>query len=357
MDAVQRSLAKTLLVALTLIAGSACGAPDTPATSRWIGFARAAEAQAVAQPDAPPPSEPELTTEQRLASEVWRRIDAARRDALECTPEMTTVDGITPRANVVLADVCRRDAARYGGGTRRPLVARVTDDARDGFLLVSDRQPTPEDPRATARIELRSCVDGAVIAAAAPSSCFDVGVAFAAGRDIDGDGVGDFAIGHSNGMGCERGCVEVFSGVDLRTLRVIDEPAPGGYIEGFGASVAFVRDLDGDGAAEILVGCEEDIDSGDGYYVAVFSGRTGKLLDGSLTSGRFVRVAALDQDVDGDGKDEFLLHHPENGDAWIVRGGDVGAKREQAGWQPLFLLNSRDSEPASVPNVRSPPAR
>jgi hypothetical protein len=346
-DAVQRSFAKTVLVALALIAVSACGAPDTPATSRWIGYARAAEAQGVTRPDTPPSSEPELTTEQRLAIEAWRRIDAARRETLECEPAPTALD-LLAQADCVRIDTCKRGARAQHGWTRKPIVSRIDGDARNVFLLVEERLQAMHDRIPKACIELRSCVDGSVIAAAAPRSCPDAGVAFASGRDVDGDGVGDFAIGHSNGMGCERGCVEVFSGVDLRTLRVIDELAPGGYIEGFCASVAFVRDLDGDGAAEIFVGCEEDIDSGDDYYVAVFSGRSGKLLDYSPTFGRFVRVAALDQDVDGDGKDEFLLHHPENGDAWIVRGGDVGAKREQAGWRPLYLLTSRAPTSARV---------
>lgn len=328
---------------LVLIAVSACSAPRVPATPRWIGYARAAEELGAAGSDMTQ-REPEITAEQGLAIEVWRRINAATRTTFEFEPSPKALD-LLAQANAARANACAREARAQNGWTRKPIVSLVDNDPRDVFLLVEERLQSMHDRIPKACIELRSCIDGSVVAAASPKSCPDAGVAFASGRDLDGDGVNDFAIGHSNGLTCGRGCVELFSGVDLHTLRVIDEQAPGSYIVGFGSSVAFVRDLDGDNAAEILVGCEENIDFGDDYYVAVFSGRTGKVLDYSPTFGRFVRVAAFDQDIDGDGKDEFLLYHPESGDAWIVRGSDVGAKRDQAGWQPLRLLS-----PASRPH-------
>ena len=72
--------------------------------------------------------------------------------------------------------------------------------------------------------------------------------------DLDGDGVGDFAIGaiyeHSRGLQ-DSGAVHLFSGADRRPIGRLVGTERFAY---FGSSVRPVGDLDGDGLVEIVVG-------------------------------------------------------------------------------------------------------
>lgn len=195
------------------------------------------------------------------------------------------------------------------------------------------------------RVELRSGADGHVLRSASLHATEHAGFAIDAGRDVDGDGIGDIVVGRPNLYASAGGSrVEIFSGTDLRSLRVIEELFGGGYVEGFGASVALVRDLDGDGSADVLVGCWEDDDQGDDYYAAAFSGRTGAEIGMTRTAHHFVHVAALDTDLDADGKDEFLLALPEREEVWIVRGAaalgelDAFGHRGKHDWTPMSVL-------------------
>jgi hypothetical protein len=133
--------------------------------------------------------------------------------------------------------------------------------------------------------------------------------------DIDLDGTGDFAIGWP-GAGVVRadaratpthvGLVKVHSGANGALLREIHGEAES---ELFGASIAALGDLDGDGAGDFAVG------SFLGSAVRVFSGKSGavlhRLVGTSKRGNEFlgVSLAAL-HDLDGDGASELLIGAP-----------------------------------------------
>jgi len=102
------------------------------------------------------------------------------------------------------------------------------------------------------------------------------GFAVAGGRDLNGDGIPDFVIGAPL-QGGLRGAAYVFSGADgtlLRTLRA----APQAFAK-FGASVALIPDVTGDGRPDIMVGAPDHtvnglLNAGEAF---IFKGRNGRL--------------------------------------------------------------------------------
>jgi len=102
------------------------------------------------------------------------------------------------------------------------------------------------------------------------------GFAVAGGRDLNGDGIPDFVIGAPL-QGGLRGAAYIFSGKDgtlLRTLRA----APQTFAK-FGASVALIPDVTGDGRPDIMVGAPDHtvnglLNAGEAF---IFRGNNGKL--------------------------------------------------------------------------------
>ena len=133
------------------------------------------------------------------------------------------------------------------------------------------------------------------------------------GTDLDGDGVID---GLASRLDAEA---YVISGKNHQVLRVFPEQRPGGYMEGFGASVAWAGDVDRDGVADVAVGCFESIDSGDDYYVALFSGRDAKLIR-VFDTDRMMAVVGEGRDFDGDEVPDLPIGFPEE-DTVVVRDG------------------------------------
>jgi len=183
------------------------------------------------------------------------------------------------------------------------------------------------------------------------------GYSAAALGDVNGDDVGDFAVGaHQNENDMPRpaplagaGYVRVFSGADgseLYTLR----PSGGAKIDGaddhFGHACAALGDLDGDGASEIAVGAylfdaaDDDPDSVDENtgVVFVFSGRTGELVHrlGGLEWGDRLGYALCSlPDRDGDGRPELVagVQKTETREG-VINAGCVQVV-STATWEPL----------------------
>ncbi|MCB9830898.1 MAG: VCBS repeat-containing protein [Planctomycetes bacterium] len=128
--------------------------------------------------------------------------------------------------------------------------------------------------------------------------------------DIDGDGRADLAIGapgddQRNLVG-ELRIISGRDGSELRTMRA--SPRQG---DRFGFALAALRDLDGDGAAELAVGAPGE--SRNGFLagaVYVCSPRSGTILhrlDGEQAEDRLGQSLDGCRDRDRDGHDDFLV--------------------------------------------------
>lgn len=174
-----------------------------------------------------------------------------------------------------------------------------------------------------------------------------LGAAVAGGGDVDGDGVPDFAAaapGDDN-TGTDAGSVRVYSGATGNVLYTLDGQAG----EFFGFSIDLTGDIDGDGAADLLVGAPGDVDLLNSVGRArLFSGATGTLLRtvsvpqlGSLFG---FSVAGLD-DANGDGVPDFVVGSPNQDNpsgqfpgAAIVYSGAGGALSGLRGEVPFGIF-------------------
>ncbi len=142
-----------------------------------------------------------------------------------------------------------------------------------------------------------------------PGSTMFFGTAIDAAGDCDGDGRADVIVGDGyqfeNG---ERGTVWVYSGQTGTLLWQWDGLDDWHW---FGAAVAGVGDVDGDGHDDVCaVAAIEHLLSYDRPYVRVYSGATGALLlhvETSESSGISFPSACGVGDIDGDGGGDFLV--------------------------------------------------
>jgi hypothetical protein len=135
--------------------------------------------------------------------------------------------------------------------------------------------------------------------------------------DTNGDGVVDYLIGAYGYRGkhsTKRGRAFVLSGRNGASLLTIDLPHPSRIFDAyggaaFGCAVAAAGDVDHDGIAELLIGAFGQEGSGQAY---VFHGKTGKLLhtlqapQPHLSGGFGWSVASL-RDLTGDGIAELVI--------------------------------------------------
>lgn len=139
------------------------------------------------------------------------------------------------------------------------------------------------------------------------------GVALAALGDINGDQLGDFAIGLPEADGA-RGQVLVFLGhrSAFTAPLVLAGFAPG---DRFGASIASAGDLDADGFADLIIGAPGfDGTFTDGGRAEIYRGSSGGLegspywtIDGDRDGASLGDLVAGGGDVDGDGFPDFAV--------------------------------------------------
>ncbi|MCZ6598017.1 MAG: FG-GAP-like repeat-containing protein, partial [Planctomycetota bacterium] len=149
------------------------------------------------------------------------------------------------------------------------------------------------------------------------------GASVAAAGDVDGDGLDDVVVGaeqhaaEAEGGGEGSGYVRVFSGADGGLLLEVPGSRAG---DRFGAAVAGVGDLDGDGRADLLVGARARA----GGYALALSGADGRVIhrfdDLRDPTRNDVRVHAID-DQDGDGVRELLVSTPNATHVYSGRSG------------------------------------
>ena len=215
-------------------------------------------------------------------------------------------------------------------------------------------------------LEVRSGADGSLLLTvqrppAAPCQlvpCFPAqwGTAVAALGDTNADGVPDLAVSapwdYDPTKPTEYGRVFIYSGNDgslLQTMAgTLFTTSNGSFSTEFGASIAGIGDLDGDGAGDLVIGAPRDPRSG---AVAVHSGATGALIlevTGSSTplpagefGTQFGAVVSAAGDANGDGIPDFAATAP-----WeLLNGASKGAVRVYSGLDGSLLLERFGTHP------------
>ncbi|HTF89058.1 MAG TPA: integrin alpha [Planctomycetota bacterium] len=157
----------------------------------------------------------------------------------------------------------------------------------------------------TGEVQVVSVLNGSVFRTH-PGSAIDDGFATAGARlgDVDGDGIGDYAISTTAGL---TPAVRVHSGANGAVLRTILPPAGSGP---FGTVLDAEGDVDGDLVHDLLI-TSAATTAGALPAVRLYSGSSGALLrthsGASVQEGDFGRAVKILGDVDGDGRDDYAI--------------------------------------------------
>jgi hypothetical protein len=178
------------------------------------------------------------------------------------------------------------------------------------------------------RTSLHSGADGAELREWIGAKTSSFGAAVAAVGDLDGDGVSDVAIGAPRAIdattGWVTGAAYVYSGGTGVLLQTLLGTSDA---EDFGSALAGVGDLDADGVADLLVGAPRaDFSKVEAGAAWLFSGATGAVidrLDGLGKNDRFGSAVAALGDVDGDGVPDFAVGAPQHDASALANSGVV----------------------------------
>ena len=176
---------------------------------------------------------------------------------------------------------------------------------------------------------------GLVIRTASGSASENFGFAITGLDDLDGDGVGEYAVGAPNATGitAAAGQVEVFSGATGATITTLT--GGGDTVTGvgdrFGHALDGGEDIDGDGVGDLLVGAPNyslGVSDSRVGAVSVYSGASLALVNqvfGKESSEYFGSSVSTAGDMNGDGLAEFAGANLENSvSVWY--GGDGSAE-------------------------------
>lgn len=151
------------------------------------------------------------------------------------------------------------------------------------------------------------------------------GAALAALGDVDGNGVPDFAVGahFDSTQGAEAGRVSVHSGVSGSLIW----ERFGSTRDSFGRGLASMPDRDGDGIREVVVGAPIVSGMGGTRYVDVYSGDIGTLLvhhnDPSTNNGQFGIAVMTVADLDNDSMPDLVVSDPVQSRGGFTQNGHV----------------------------------
>jgi hypothetical protein len=190
------------------------------------------------------------------------------------------------------------------------LVAGIGDVNGDGYddALVG----TPNT------LTVFSGVDGALLYLVYPVTPGDFeNATVLAVPDLDGDGVGDFLVGAPRVVLSgqkDAGVLYLFSGAGGWGLRALAGPGPQ-FRQEFGASLALLDDLDGDGVPEVAIGApgSRTVTKPEAGSVTILSLGRGRILHvirGAEASWRLGASLATVGDLDGDGQRDLAVGVP-----------------------------------------------
>jgi len=240
------------------------------------------------------------------------------------TGEVWIVSGATGQVLRVLPGTATGDA--FGVS-----LAAAGDRDGDGVdeLLVGAPGHDPAGRQEAGAVWLVSPATGSFLQVYEGLSAGDrLGVSVAAAGDLDGDGWPEVLAGAwwaSPGGQAEAGMAVLFRGADAAVLHTFPGPAAGAHL---GAAVAAGPDLDGDGWPEALLGAPDAPTAtlAEAGLVEVRSLATGAFL-GSLAGAGvntdFGFALAFAGDVDGDGREDFLVGAPLDDPGGVANAGAV----------------------------------
>jgi len=194
-------------------------------------------------------------------------------------------------------------------GTRVAAAGDVNGDGIPDIAGAARRDNHWDYP--TGYVLVWSGADGSLLLTLSSAISWDrFGSCLAGLGDVNGDGLGDIAVGahQDTWQGPGSGTLRVFSGLDGEVLHTLHGEHPWDF---FGFSVSATGDLDADGIPDFAVGAPlEDTRGRDCGAVHILSGRTGsriRVIKGNLPHDTFGYSLARIPDIDDDGFDELAV--------------------------------------------------
>lgn len=184
-------------------------------------------------------------------------------------------------------------------------VAAVGDLTFDGITDILIGIPGADSAQVVSGID---GLNHAVVSGPAGSA---FGTAVAGGFDANNDGTPDFAVA-GRGSASVLGRVRIYSGANLAILA---DRTTGVLGDGFGAALAVIDDVTGDGVSDIAVGCPL-AQNGAGPVGAVHilsgaNGQTSAVYFGAAAGAEFGAAVAPCLDQNADGTRDFIVGAPQ----------------------------------------------
>jgi hypothetical protein len=205
------------------------------------------------------------------------------------------------------------DFAGLHSGDESGHAIAVADWDADGIedLAVAAIRDNTAAPQAGA-VYVRSGKDGSVLAQFFGTNTDDFfGMALVRVRDVDGDGLDELAVTsmYADFGGYNSGSIFLFAGGTGTQLQRIDGPT---MMANFGAVLGTIGDVDGDGIDELFA--VDAVPDGDVHIYSCATGQEIATLTGNASELFGASVAAVD-DLDGDGVPELLVGSPMRQDS------------------------------------------